>query len=57
MNKDDVFKILQFIDSLALDCSQHLKEQHNQNPNDKPRFYFDSIAKQVEDWIKEIEGV
>lgn len=53
--KQKIDEILSFIESLAIDCSQHLQDQHNQtNPNDKPRFYFDNIAKQAQELRKEV---
>lgn len=52
-----IMKLAQIMYSLALDCSEHLQKQHNQEPNDKPRFYFDNIAKQCEELLKELGGM
>ena len=53
--KTAIIKLCQMIESLALDCSDHLKNQHNQTENDKPRFYFDNIAKQTQELRLELE--
>lgn len=57
LTKDQVTRLFSLIHSLAVDCSQHLREQHGQdNPNDKPRFYFDNIAQHVFNLRDEILG-
>lgn len=52
--KEKIDKILSLLESLAVDCSDHMKNQHGQtNPNDKPRFFFDNIADQARELRKE----
>lgn len=48
-------KMIQLIASIAIDCSDHLKNQHSQGENSKPRFYFDNIVKQAQDLLAEVE--
>ena len=56
LKKEQIKQMLDLIISLALDCSEHLTKQHNQKENDKPRFFFDNIAKQARDLRDEILG-
>jgi len=53
--RQGLIKVCQTIESLALDCSEHLEKQHNQKPNDKPRFFFDNIARQTQEVRLKIE--
>ena len=57
ITKQQLIHLIDLIMSLAIDCSDHLEDQHNQtNPNDKPRFFFDNIAEQAKDLRNQILG-
>ena len=53
--KKVLWQILQDIEFLATNCSEHLQKQHQQGPNDKPRFYFDNIAKNAIERRKKLD--
>lgn len=54
VSKKQFKTLVQLLHCIAQDCAEHLKDQHEQGVNDKPRFYFDNIAKQTLDLLKEL---
>jgi len=55
LSEDQLKKLFALINALALNCSDHMKNEHSQkSPNDKPRYYFDNIAKQTRDLRDEV---
>ena len=54
VSKEQIKELITNVYCLALGCSQHLEEQHEQGENDKPRYFFDNIAKALRKLDEEI---
>lgn len=55
--KEILKEIVDVIVSLAVDCSQHLREQHHQEKNDTPRCYFENIEHRMEELRRKIDRI